>query len=442
MKPYLILICLVAAAGGFLFGFDTSVISGAIEFIADPKVFNLDEIAKGWAVSCLLVGCMAGCIFAGPLSAAYGRKKILIFTALLFLISSLGCALAGNHLVFIVYRMIAGVAVGAASMLSPMYIAEVAPAGHRGKLGILNILAIFIGQSAAFFSNFFLRDYAGVNNWRWMMGIMVIPSALLFILLFFIPESPRWLVERRKSGRALVILTKLSDKRSAEHEIADIERSILVVKGKLGELFKGRMFKLLLIGITLAVLQQVTGINVIMYYAPSIFKSAGFGTGSALLQTAIMGLVNLTFAVTAMFFVDRLGRKPLMIIGSTGMGLSLLLLAITFITNHFQGYFVLFCIMGFLAFFGFSVGPVVWVLISEIFPNSLRSHAVAVSFFFLWAADFLVSFTFPYLLSHLKGYSFLIYSFLCFLCLLFSIKYITETKGKSLEQIEKEFVGA
>lgn len=440
MKIYLLFICFVAAAGGFLFGFDTSVISGAIEFIADPKVFNLDAIEKGWTVSCILIGCMAGCVLTGPLSDNYGRKKILIFTALLFLISSLGCALANSHVAFIIYRMIAGIAVGAASMLSPMYIAEVAPAKHRGKLGILNILAIFIGQSAAFFSNFFLRDYGGIDNWRWMMGVMVIPSVLLFILLFFIPESPRWLVEKQKNGPAYLVLTKLSSKEAANTELEEIEKSILAIKATFSELFKGKMFKLLLIGIALAVLQQVSGINVIMYYAPSIFKSAGSGASSALLQTAIMGLVNLTFAITAMFFVDRVGRKPLMIIGAAGTGLSLLLLAITFITNHFQGYFVLFCIMGYLAFFGFSVGPVVWILISEIFPNRLRSNAVAISFFFLWLADFLVSLTFPYLLSHLKGYSFFIYSFLCFLCLLFTTRFIKETKGKSLEQIEREFV--
>jgi sugar porter (SP) family MFS transporter len=406
MKVYLVFICLIAAAGGFLFGFDTSVISGAIEFIASPKVFHLNAVEKGWTVGCILIGCMAGCVFTAPLSQKYGRK-----------------------------------AVGAASMLSPMYIAEVSPARHRGKFGILNILAIFIGQSGAFFSNFALRDYGGADNWRWMMGVMVIPSGVLLLLLFFIPESPRWLVENRKNRAAYVILTRLSNKVTAEKELADIEKSVHTIKGKLSELFKRRMFNLLLIGIALAVLQQVTGINVIMYYAPSIFKSAGFGTDSALFQTAIMGLVNLTFAVLAMFFVDRMGRKPLMIIGSIGTGVSLLLLGITFITNNFHGYFVLFCIMGYLAFFGFSIGPVVWVLISEIFPNSLRSHAVAICFFCLWAADFVVSFTFPYLLSHLEGYSFLIYSFLCFLCLLFVLKYITETKGKSLEQIEKELVG-
>lgn len=442
MKIYLIFICLVAAAGGFLFGFDTSVISGAIEFISSPKVFNLNDLEKGWTVSCILIGCMLGCILAGPLSDKYGRKKIFLFTALVFLVSSLGCALADNHIIFIVYRIIAGVAVGAASMLSPIYIAEVSPAKHRGKLGIINILAIFIGQSAAFFSNFLLKDYGGVNNWRWMMGVMVIPSAILFLLLFFIPESPRWLIGKEKNNEAYLILKRIMGNRSVEDELTDIKRSMHVSRGKLGELLKGRMFKLLLIGIALAIFQQASGINVIMYYAPSIFRSAGFGTDSALFQTAIMGLVNLTFAVIAMFFVDRVGRKPLMIIGSIGTGLSLLLLAITFITGHFHGYFVLFCIMSFLAFFGFSIGPVVWVLISEIFPNSLRSHAVAISFFFLWAANFVVSFTFPYLLSHLKGYSFLIYSFMCFLCLLFVIKYIAETKGKSLEQIEKEFVGS
>lgn len=442
MKIYLILICLVAAAGGFLFGFDTSVISGVIEFIAAPTVFGLDALAKGWMVSCILIGCMAGCVITGPLSDRYGRKKILIMTAFLFLVSSLGCALAPDRITFMAFRILAGVAVGAASMLSPVYIAEVAPARHRGKLQILNILAIFTGQSAAFFSNFLLRDFGGADNWRWMMGIMVIPSLLLFIFLFFIPESPRWLVEKGKSTLAILLLSRLTDSTAAATELAEMESSAHAMKGKLRELFGGKMFKLLLIGIVLAVLQQVTGINVIMYYAPSIFKSAGFGTGSALWQTAVMGLVNLTFAVTAMFFVDRLGRKPLMIIGSAGMGISLLLLAFTFITNNFEGYFVLFCIMGFLAFFGFSVGPVVWVLIAEIFPNKLRSHAVAICFFFLWAADFLVTFTFPYLLKRLEGYSFLIYASLCLLCLLFVIRFITETKGKSLEQIEKELAAA
>ncbi|GAA4305306.1 sugar porter family MFS transporter [Compostibacter hankyongensis] len=439
MKIYLILICLAAAAGGFLFGFDTSVISGAIEFIAGPGVFNLDEVEKGWTVSCIIIGCMIGCIFTGPLSDKYGRKRILILTSLLFIISSLGCAFAREHAVFILSRIVAGIAVGAASMLAPIYIAEVSPARHRGKLGALNLLAIFIGQSTAFISDFLLKDFGGLNNWRWMIGIMALPSAILFILLFFIPESPRWLLEKRKRNKAFLILTKINGKETGENELTRIEAAVTATpKGKLGELFKGKLLKLLLIGIALGIFQQVTGINIVMYYAPLIFKSAGFGTDSALFQTAVMGLVNLTFAITAMFFVDRSGRKPLMIIGSAGMGISLLLLAITFITQNHHGYFVLFCIMGFLASFGFSLGPVVWILIAEIFPNNFRSHAVAVSVFLLWGANFVVSFTFPYLLAHLKGYSFLIYSSLCFVCLGFVIKFLTETKGKSLEQIEKE----
>ena len=442
MRVYLILICLVAAAGGFLFGFDTSVISGAIEFIQTPAVFNLSELEKGWTVSCIIIGCMAGCVYTGPLSDRYGRKKLLIVTALIFLLSSLGCALASTYTIFIIYRIIAGFAVGSASMLAPIYIAEVSPARHRGKLVSLNLFAIFLGQSAAFFSNFWLRNTGGVDNWRWMIGVQVIPSGVLFLSLFLIPESPRWLAEKRKGSLALQILTRINGRDLAAADLAKIEASVeMDVTGKLSELFKGRMLKLLSIGVALAVFQQVTGINVIMYYAPSIFKSAGFGSDSALFQTALMGLVNLTFAVVSMFLVDKIGRKPLMVMGSIGMGASLLLLTVTFITNNFHGYFVLFCIIGFLASFGFSLGPVVWVLIAEIFPNNLRSHAVAVSVFLLWTANFIVSFSFPYLLKHLQGYSFLIFSSMCFLCLWFVVKVLTETKGKSLEQIERELVG-
>ncbi|MGN6295661.1 MAG: sugar porter family MFS transporter [Ginsengibacter sp.] len=444
MRLYLILICLVAAAGGFLFGFDTSVISGAIQFIQTPAVFNLNEWEKGWAVSCIIIGCMVGCVYTGPLSDKYGRKKLLKATALIFLISSLGCALANSYSVFIINRMIAGFAVGSASMLAPIYIAEVSPANHRGKLVSLNLFAIFLGQSAAFFSNYLLRNTGGVDNWRWMIGIQVVPSGILFLLLFFIPESPRWLVEKKKRFLALHVLTRINGKELAEADLATIEGLVHEenVAGKFSELFKGKMFKLLLIGVALAVFQQITGINVIMYYAPSIFESAGFASDSALFQTALMGLVNLSFAIISMSLIDRLGRKPLMVIGSIGMGVSLLLLAITFITNNFSGYFVLFCIIGFLASFGFSLGPVVFVLISEIFPNNLRSHAVAVSIFLLWMSNFFVSFTFPYLLKNLQGYSFLIFSAMCFLCLFFVLKFLTETKGKSLEQIEKELLGA
>jgi sugar porter (SP) family MFS transporter len=440
MSPYLILVCLVGAAGGFLFGFDTSVISGVIEYISSPKVYNLDEISKGWTVSCIIIGCMIGCVLAGPLSSRFGRQKTLILTALIFLVSSLGCALTNNYSAFIAYRIIAGIAVGAASMLAPIYIAELSPPRHRGKLVSLNLFAIFLGQSSAFYSNFFLRDIAGDNNWRWMLAVMAVPSFLLFVLLLFVPESPRWLAEKNQPERAMNILTRINGPAEASREFEEIKETLEASQGRLGELFQSGMFRILVLGIALAVFQQVTGINVVMYYAPAIFKSAGFGNDSALLQTALMGMVNLTFAVVSMFFVDKLGRRPLMIIGSIGMAIAMALLALTFISGHAKGYFVLFCIMGYLAAFGFSLGPVVWVLIAEIFPNRLRSYAVAIATFTLWGANFVVSLTFPYLLNTLKGYSFVIYGSMCVLCLLFVFQYLPETKGKTLEEIEMDIV--
>jgi len=436
MNLYLILVCFVGAAGGFLFGYDTSVISGVIEYISSPKIYNLHEISKGWTTSCILIGCMIGCVVAGPVSSRFGRKKTLLLTALVFLFSSLGCALTSHYAVFIVYRIIAGIAVGGASMLAPIYIAELSPPKHRGKLVSLNLFAIFLGQSSAFYANFFLRGVGGDDNWRWMLGVMAVPSLLLFIFLLFVPESPRWLIEKKQIAPAMDILTRINGAAEAGREYGEIQQTLKASKGKLGELFHGRMFKILMVGMLLAIFQQITGINVVMYYAPAIFKSAGFGNDSALLQTALMGMVNLTFAVVSMFFVDKVGRKPLMIIGSIGMSIAMTLLALTFITGHAEGYFVLICIMVYLAAFGFSLGPVVWVLIAEIFPNRLRSYAVAITTFTLWAADFVVTLTFPYLLNNLKGYCFVIYGAMCILCLLFVMKYLEETKGKTLEEIE------
>lgn len=442
MSLYLVLICLVASTGGFLFGFDTSVISGVIEYISSPRVFNLEGIGKGWTVSCIIIGCMIGCVLAGPLSSRFGRKKTLVLTALLFLGSSLGCASSHRLSIFVTFRIIAGIAVGAASMLAPIYIAELSPPAHRGKLVSFNLFAIFLGQSAAFYSNFFLRDFGGSDNWRWMLAVMVVPAFLLFVSLLFVPESPRWLVERHRDEPAMKILTRINGTSEADREFKAILESVQNVdKGKLSECFHHGMFGLLMIGIMLAVFQQVTGINVVMYYAPSIFKSAGFGNDSALFQTALMGMVNLTFSVISMFFVDKVGRRPLMIVGSIGMSVAMLLLAATFISGHSQGYFVLICIMGYLAAFGFSLGPVVWVLIAELFPNRVRSYAVAIATFMLWGANFVVSFTFPYLLNRLKGYSFLVYGLMCLLCLAFVLKYLEETKGKSLEQLETDLLG-
>lgn len=443
MKLALIRICFVAAIGGFLFGFDTSVISGAIEFIETPQVFDLDEVAKGWAVSCIIIGCMLGCVLAGKPSYIFGRKRMLLFTAFLFFVSTLGCSLANSYAVFIIYRILAGVAVGSASMLAPMYISEITPPEWRGRMVSFNQLATFTGQALAFVSNNFLYQVGGIDTWRYMLGIMLVPSGLFFILLFFVPESPRWLVIKKRRHEALAILAKMNGSARAETELQDIVNSVEhVVLGQFRELFRGKMRKIIFIGILLAVFQQVTGINVIMYYAPAIFKSTGVGNESALFQTMIMGTVNLTFTVISILLIERLGRKLLMLIGSVGMGLFLTAISVAYFTGHFQGYLVLVCIMGYLAFFALSLGPVVWVLIGEIFPNRLRSHAVAVSVFCLWAANFVISFSFPILLKRLQGgFTFLIYAVMCIFCFLFVYKYLKETKGKSLEQIERDLVG-
>ena len=435
MKTYLILVCFVAAAGGFLFGFDTSVISGVIEYLV-PK-FDLSVGQKGWTVACILIGCMVGSALSGKISMKYGRKKALMFSAIVFFISSLGCALSTTHTIFIINRMIAGISVGAASALAPIYIAEVSPANHRGKLLTLNLIAIVLGQTTAFFSNYTLQNVGGENNWRWMIGVMAIPSLLFLVFLFFVPESPRWLVEMREDDKALKVLKKLTSESTANPIYNEIKDSVKNKDSvKMREMYKGPIFKILIIGCLLAIFQQVTGINLIMYYAPSIFKAANFAQSSALFQSALIGLVYLVFSLLAFLTVDKFGRKPLMIIGPLCMGISLILLALTFITHHEQSLLVLFCIMGFIASFGFSLGPVVWTLIPEIFPNHYRSEGVAISVFFMWAANFLITITFPMLLKHLQGYAFFIYASMCVLCVIFSVVMLRETKGKTLEELE------
>jgi len=442
LSLYLVLVCIVGSTGGFLFGFDTSVISGVIEYIASPQVFHLGEIAKGWTVSSIIIGCMIGCVLAGPLSSRFGRKKTLLLTALIFLLSSLGCALSASLVAFIAFRVVAGVAVGAASMLAPVYIAELSPPWHRGKLVGLNVFTIFLGQSSAFYCNYFLRDFGGAASWRWMLGVMAIPSFLLLLSLLFAPESPRWLIGKHRHQPALKILTRINGAQEAQREFAEIEESLRnETHGELRDCFRGGMLRILIIGILLAIFQQVTGINIVMYYAPAIFKSAGFGNSSALFQTAVMGIMNLTFSIASMFFVDRIGRKLLMMIGCMGMGITMFLTAFTFIGGHARGYLLLGCIMGYLAAFAFTLGPVVWVLIAELFPNRVRSYAVAIATFVLWGANFVVSLTFPYLLASLKGYCFMIYGSMCVVCLVFVVRYLHETKGKTLEEIESEIAG-
>ena len=442
VNKYTFFICLTAAFGGFLFGFDTAVISGAIEFIVKPTVFNLSDIEKGWAVGSIIIGCIFGCLFSGKPIDIFGRKKILILAAIFFIISACGSALSRNLFDLVIYRLIGGLGVGLASMLSPIYIGEVAPARLRGSLVALNQFTIVTGIVVAFFTNFLLRNIGGLDNWRYMLGIEAIPAILFLLLLFFIPESPRWLVKKGNINQARNVLKKITKKHLVDQEITQIQKSnVSEVKNNWSDIFKGKYKKILFIGIGLAIFQQVTGINVIIYYAPSIFKALGNSIDIALYQTIAIGIVNLVFTVIAIWLVDRIGRRPLLIFGTSIMLFMLLALSITFFTNRFEGLGPLFFILGYCAAFSISLGPVVWVLIAEIFPNNMRAMGVSIAVTFLWAANFLVSFTFPILLKRINGgFTFLIYAIMCLLCLLFVWFFVFETKGKSLEEIEKNYV--
>ncbi len=435
-NPYLILIALVAALGGLLFGFDTAVISGTTPFL--QPYFNLDDIALGWTVSSLLFGCIIGVMSAGKPGDMFGRRNTLMGAALLFFISAIGSALATNLVFFITFRIFGGIAVGVASMLSPMYISEISPAKQRGTLVSLNQLAIVIGILLAFYSNYLLAG-TGENSWRWMLAVMGAPAFLFLITLFFVPESPRWLVQKGKRDLAYTVLKKINGKEIADIEILSIENSISNQKeGSYKEVFSANMRPILFVGVFLAVFSQITGINSIMYYAPVIFKSLGNGIDSSLIQTAIIGGVNLLFTIVAIWLIDKWGRKPLLISGVVGMTISLTAVTIAYFMNKLEGYLIFFFILTYIASFAASLGPATWVVVSEIFPNRMRSKAMSVAVVALWAVNFLVTLLFPVVLNRLGGgVAFLIFDVMCVILLLFVIFKLPETKGKSLEELEK-----
>jgi len=397
MKGYVILITVVAALGGLLFGFDTAVISGTINFI--QPYFGLSEAGLGWTVSSLLFGCIAGVFLAGKAGDHFGRKKVLMAAALLFFISAVGSAAAHSLVFFVTARVLGGIAVGVASILSPMYIAELAPAKYRATLVSLNQLAIVIGILIAFFSNYLLVD-TGENNWRWMLLVMAAPAILLFFSLFLVPESPRWLVARGRNNDALQVLVKTSGKEFAASELNEIEKTLKnQEESTFRDLLAPKIKPLLFIGIILAVFQQITGINTIMYYAPKIFANVGQSNDSALLQTILIGGTNLVFTLVAMVLIDRFGRKLLIVIGSTGMMLMLAGLSALYFTNQTSGIMVLVFILGYCAFFAASLGPALWVVAAELFPNRLRSKGMSVAIVSLWIACTIVSIAFPVMLE-------------------------------------------
>ncbi|MGQ8335351.1 sugar porter family MFS transporter [Sunxiuqinia sp. A32] len=439
MKNYVVFISVIVAFGGLLFGFDTGVIAGTLIFI--QPYFGLSEVALGWTVSSLLFGCVLGVLMAGKIGDKYGRKKVLMLAAFLFLISSIGSATSKMVLVFIFFRIIGGVAVGVASILSPMYIAEVSPAKYRGRLVSLNQLAIVSGILVAFFTNYLLVD-TGINNWRWMLTIDAIPAIILFFGLFFVPESPRWLVGIGKIEKAMAVLLKTSKDSEATLRLEEIKQTVTVKEqASYRDLLSPKAKRILWIGVLLAIFQQITGINTIMYYAPKIFAQVGQSNDSALLQTIAIGGTNLVFTVVAMLLIDRLGRKKLILLGSAGMAVMLISLSFLYFQNITTGALILVFVLGYIAFFAASFGPALWVIVSEIFPNKLRSKGMSITLVSLWAACIGVTIVFPVMLDVFSGAAtFLIFGLICILSFWYVWRFVPETKGKTLEELEKELI--
>jgi len=437
---YLLTISLVTALGGLLFGFDISVISGTIPFIQD--FFGLDETLKGWVVSSALIGCILGASYSGRLGDRFGRKKILLITAVFFGISAIGSGFSNTIPGFVFYRILGGLAVGGASVLAPVYIAEVSPAHLRGRMVSINQLTIVIGISLAYYSNWFLLEI-GENAWRWMFAAEAVPSLLFFAALFIIPESPRWLVARENEDKARSVLGKIADPDFAANELIEIKESLKgnEKRGTLKDAFKKKYAFILFLGIFLAVFQQWSGINVIFFYAPDIFAKANIGVDTALFQTTLIGLMNLVFTILAMQVIDKTGRKKLMLIGSAGMVVCYSVIGFLFSTGRTDGWLLLSFIIITPAFFAFGLGPTVWVVLSEIFPNKIRGAAMSVATLSLWIACYLLTLTFPILVEWLNAANtFRIYAAICMAGFLVILKFLPETKGISLEQLEKKLV--
>lgn len=453
---YVWIISIVAAMGGMLFGWDWVVIGGAKPFF--QRYFQLTSQAQiGWANSCALIGCLAGALLAGALSDKLGRKKLLVLSALIFTTTSLGNALAGTFSIFILWRMLGGVAIGLASNLSPMYIAEVAPAQMRGKLVAINQLTIVIGILAAQIINWslvrhmpagasdeFIRNsWFGQQGWRWMFGVTAAPSLLFLVGMFAMPESPRWLARKGRAELARGVLRQIGGESYAERALEEIKSTLTteeIQHVRFGDLLDPKMARVLVLGVALAVFQQWCGINVIFNYAEEIFKAAGYDISNVLSNIAWTGSVNLIFTFIALGTVDRAGRRPLMLFGSAGLALIYTATGICY-ARHFQGLAVLLLVLSAIACYAMSLAPVTWVVIAEIFPNRIRGAAMSVAVAALWIACFILTYTFPLLNARLgPAGTFWLYAVICVLGFIFIFMKLPETKGKTLEAIEKQLV--
>ncbi len=442
-------ITVTATLGGFLFGFDTAVISGTIRLVTQQ--FGMGTAMEGWYVSSALLGCIAGVAISGRAGDGFGRKKVMLAAALLFALSAIGAAFSSGTISLISFRLIGGIGIGVASVVCPMYLAELAPPKMRGKLIAYYQLAITIGILVAYFSNAMVQSNAGSaltgsewkdllfrnESWRGMYAVGIIPALLFFILIFFIPESPRWLAMREQPEKAEAILGRINDPFTAREEIRTIRASVQEgPKAGFKEVFHQRYRKPLFIGVALAALSQFSGINAIIYYGPSILEKAGFRLGEALGGQVTIGIVNTLFTLVAIFWIEKWGRRPLLMAGIGGAIFSLVATAVLFALHVDNGWLILTPVILFIACFAFSFGPVTWVIISEIFPTSVRSSAVAISTMALWVANWLVGQFFPMMLNGTgPSITFLVFAGFSAAAFYISWKMIPETKGKSLESI-------
>lgn len=441
LTPYVILISCAAALGGLLFGYDTAVISGAIGFLQIK--FALGSAAVGWVTSCILIGCAIGVSIAGVLSDMFGRKKILVLSAIIFASSSVGAALAGSYLTLVVWRMLAGIGIGLTSLITPLYIAEMAPPEVRGKLVSVNQLAITIGIFIVYFINAAIASGSSqawnVNSgWRWMMGVGVIPSALFLLALIPAGESPRWLHQHGKADAALAVLKKVeSNEQDAQDQLTEIEKSEKIVNDtRFRDLFNKTWLPVLIIGVLLALFQQFSGSNAIMYYAPEIFKGAGFGQNGAFMATVSIGVINMVITIVSLGLVDRVGRKKLLGWGSFAMSMCMLVVAICFFVHASAALTLTFVLLA-IASYAISLAPVTWILLSEMIPSRIRGRAMSICTVVLWLSDFVLSYTFPILTQNIgEGWTFMLYVVVTLVSAIFVWKMLPETKGKSLEEIE------
>ena len=452
---YLTTTALIVALGGFLMGFDVSVISGVVRFV--EAEFDLGPLQLGWVVSSLSLTAAAGMLASGPLSDRLGRRPVLRITAVLFAVSAIASAVAPDYITLVLARMLGGLGVGAALIVAPMYIAEMAPPASRGRFVSFNQLNIVVGISAAFFSNYLILTFGesgaawsqalrlGEWNWRWMLGIETLPAVAYLFALLRVPESPRWLAMRGRDAESMAVLERVAGPDAAA-VLREVKESI-AAEARLGRaswsvLLHPSLRLVMTIGIVVGILQQITGINAVFFYAPMIFEQSGIGTNAAFMQAALVGLVNLVFTVVAMAMIDRVGRRPLLGFGLAGIAGCMLLLAWGFgAADDANPRLILFAIIGFVASFAVSLGPVMWVLFSELFPNRVRGVAISFVGLVNSATAFLVTLVFPWQLQSLgSATTFLLYGLFAVAGLVFVMRILPETKGHSLEELEAVLV--